>query len=269
MNLTHTHASKPNSKAKNALTEADIDQLSDVLDTLNEFCPCVSLEALDGIAAALAVMTRPVALDELAAVLLEQSSDAQPNSDLSRLSPADHTVLANLIERRVNHTERLLGNSDLSDLSDPRAYQPWVVDYQQLAQEDAAFAAEHAGQDLPQLATEWAVGFISTVEHFEQDWRMADDLLDDELNPMLAPIYALALPRDEWPDDIREQDVGGDTREAWLAQAIWACYELWEYWRHHAPKPKGVPLVKITTPGRNDPCSCGSGRKFKVCCGAN
>ncbi len=23
------------------------------------------------------------------------------------------------------------------------------------------------------------------------------------------------------------------------------------------------------TPGRNDPCSCGSGKKYKKCCGAN
>lgn len=30
-------------------------------------------------------------------------------------------------------------------------------------------------------------------------------------------------------------------------------------------KPKTVVLEK--TPGRNDPCSCGSGKKFKKCCG--
>lgn len=30
-------------------------------------------------------------------------------------------------------------------------------------------------------------------------------------------------------------------------------------------KPKPVVLEK--TPGRNDPCSCGSGKKFKKCCG--
>jgi SWIM/SEC-C metal-binding protein len=29
--------------------------------------------------------------------------------------------------------------------------------------------------------------------------------------------------------------------------------------------PKTVVLEK--TPGRNDPCSCGSGKKFKKCCG--
>ncbi len=251
---------------KNALNEADIDQLSDLLDILNESHACVSLEALDGVAAALAVMTRQIKFPELAPVLMEQREDESEKIDLSCLSNTQQAALAALIERRVNHTERLLSNSALSDLSDPRAYHPWVVDYAQLAQDDPEFAAEQAQQGLPELGAEWAVGFISAVEHFELDWRMSDDLLDDELNPMLAPIYALALPKDEWSDDIREQDVGGDSREAWLAQAIWACYELWEYWRHHAPKPKGVPIIKQAVPGRNEPCLCGSGKKYKQCC---
>lgn len=32
------------------------------------------------------------------------------------------------------------------------------------------------------------------------------------------------------------------------------------------PGKKAVPEVKI---GRNDPCSCGSGKKYKKCCGSN
>ena len=29
-----------------------------------------------------------------------------------------------------------------------------------------------------------------------------------------------------------------------------------------------APQVKLAKPGRNDPCPCGSGKKFKKCCGA-
>ncbi len=29
------------------------------------------------------------------------------------------------------------------------------------------------------------------------------------------------------------------------------------------------PIKADVTPGRNDPCSCGSGKKYKKCCGAN
>lgn len=28
------------------------------------------------------------------------------------------------------------------------------------------------------------------------------------------------------------------------------------------------PVKAITMPGRNDPCPCGSGKKYKKCCGA-
>ena len=31
---------------------------------------------------------------------------------------------------------------------------------------------------------------------------------------------------------------------------------------------KGEPIVKGAQPGRNDPCPCGSGKKYKKCCGA-
>lgn len=31
---------------------------------------------------------------------------------------------------------------------------------------------------------------------------------------------------------------------------------------------KSAPVVKEARPGRNDPCSCGSGKKYKKCCGA-
>lgn len=36
---------------------------------------------------------------------------------------------------------------------------------------------------------------------------------------------------------------------------------------HHAPVAKGKPFVhRADKVGRNDPCPCGSGRKFKQCC---
>jgi len=33
-------------------------------------------------------------------------------------------------------------------------------------------------------------------------------------------------------------------------------------------KPKGKTVVKGAQVGRNDPCPCGSGKKYKKCCGA-
>ncbi|MBP5236063.1 MAG: SEC-C domain-containing protein [Clostridia bacterium] len=33
--------------------------------------------------------------------------------------------------------------------------------------------------------------------------------------------------------------------------------------------PKAVPVKKGVKVGRNDPCPCGSGKKYKKCCGMN
>ena len=51
-----------------------------------------------------------------------------------------------------------------------------------------------------------------------------------------------------------------------LGEAIWAVYELHQRW--HSLGLRQEPLHRADTPGRNDPCSCGSGKKFKKCCGA-
>lgn len=39
--------------------------------------------------------------------------------------------------------------------------------------------------------------------------------------------------------------------------------EIADKWR------RSRTVVKEKTPGRNDPCPCGSGKKYKKCCGAN
>ncbi|MGM0668577.1 MAG: anhydro-N-acetylmuramic acid kinase [Gemmatimonadota bacterium] len=33
--------------------------------------------------------------------------------------------------------------------------------------------------------------------------------------------------------------------------------------------PKQTPVTATDEPGRNDPCPCGSGKKYKKCCGRN
>jgi len=51
-----------------------------------------------------------------------------------------------------------------------------------------------------------------------------------------------------------------------FGDAIWAVYDLRRLWRSQGPRVETVR--KEATPGRNDPCPCGSGKKFKKCHGA-
>lgn len=50
-----------------------------------------------------------------------------------------------------------------------------------------------------------------------------------------------------------------------FGEAIWAVYDLRQIWKSLGPRVEAV--VKGDQPGRNDPCPCGSGKKFKKCHG--
>jgi hypothetical protein len=89
-----------------------------------------------------------------------------------------------------------------------------------------------------------------------------------------------AGPRGKWIERQRERHPPiADVAEATL---WWGCFkrepgrkasQLAEYARHLAESDPdfdgpGTPYIAPTKTGRNDPCPCGSGKKFKKCCGA-
>jgi uncharacterized protein len=50
-----------------------------------------------------------------------------------------------------------------------------------------------------------------------------------------------------------------------FADAVWSVYDLREIWRGIGPRVE--TLRRADVPGRNDPCYCGSGKKYKKCHG--
>ena len=52
-----------------------------------------------------------------------------------------------------------------------------------------------------------------------------------------------------------------------FGEAIWAVYDLRQIWKSMGPRVETIR--KAPEPGRNDPCHCGSGKKYKKCHGAN
>jgi hypothetical protein len=89
-------------------------------------------------------------------------------------------------------------------------------------------------------------------EHFEHDLALA-----------------LLNPAKPWPKERDEYELFGDTIEELSG---WHCFsEEYARERERARKePLFPPLGPITNPlrgvGRNDPCPCGSGKKYKRCC---
>ena len=75
----------------------------------------------------------------------------------------------------------------------------------------------------------------------------------------------LAAPSTNLYDEEGPPSVSQDRIEL-LGEAIWAVYDLRQVWKSLGPRIE--PVVRAQQPGRNDPCWCGSGKKFKKCHGA-
>jgi uncharacterized protein len=109
------------------------------------------------------------------------------------------------------------------------------------------------------------------VESWPEEWAAPRDKDAAKwLDASLQAIVALteddtgALEVSPFSDDA-PPSMSQDRVDA-FANAVWAVYDLFELWRSIGPRVETVrKLLKI---GRNDACLCGSGKKFKKCCGA-
>lgn len=140
-------------------------------------------------------------------------------------------------------------------------------------------------------ASAWAWGFVRCMRLCLEPW---DELVEDEkYNDLLLPILVLAQERDPDPDpDLPpplEEPITPELREV-LVQAMAAAAPLiYDYFRETREEGRGAgddddlfwerdslredfqpqaPYRRDTPKiGRNEPCPCGSGKKYKRCCG--
>jgi uncharacterized protein len=118
---------------------------------------------------------------------------------------------------------------------------------------------EHFG--MATSGEEWAVGFMSGIDMEEGAW---DPLFDDKRgDQVVLPIMVLCRAV---PEEIQEQ-ITDEMRETILDQLPVALQMIAAYWRAPNPSLPCHEPVRSTKVGRNEPCPCGSGKKFKKCCG--
>ena len=117
------------------------------------------------------------------------------------------------------------------------------------------------------IAADWAEGFVDAIRLRPEAWR---PLLEDrEALVMLMPI--LALCGDAEGGSPLELDLEEDADLlAETPELIPACVAgIDGFWKERRGWPKsGSGQAKSAKVGRNDPCPCGSGRKYKRCCSA-
>ena len=119
---------------------------------------------------------------------------------------------------------------------------------------------------------DWAKGFLRGMEFGREAWGVLLD--DDQHSGSLVPIFALANEHSSDPS-LRpyKEPVHADLREKLIAGAAAGLVGVYRYFKERrllgsAPFDN-VTTFRRATPkiGRNDPCLCGSGKKFKQCCG--
>ena len=129
---------------------------------------------------------------------------------------------------------------------------------------DPIFVRDTDGSLLPEI---WAEGFMRGVQLRRQDWSL---LFEGEGWRLLAPIGIFA----ETPDGSSPLILSEKRREEVRANAgtifatcVAGLQGFWQATRRQGGNPSHPRPIAVKI-GRNAPCSCGSGKKYKRCCSA-
>lgn len=203
--------------------------------------PIQNVEALDGFFAALICCPDRIGIDEYMTYLLNISSP----DEFTFFSTDDAEQFGASIYKRWNHVNRQIVDKEL--------YVPFV-----LADEDDKFQAN-----------DWAQGFLLGTELRHEIW--VDLVVKDQGRDYMIPIWALAYEHDEDPEmrPFKEPVSDQQREDLYIAAAasVMGIYKHFLKQRSRYQQPSETFTQSVRKTGRNAPCPCGSGRKFKQCCG--
>ena len=251
----------------------DFDELDAILDEMRtRYDETPQWEFCEGFLAAVICSRRPIPQDEYLQALLgtPMAGEAPDDESGSFASDEQKARFLALWQQRWAEVATAL-DSEVDSLEDDRCYHPEVMDIRGAVadmppDEQAAFK----GEDLPAFAQVWALGFMFAVEYWPEDWAAPRDKDAAKwLDTALQAVVAMSED-DTGPPEVSPlaDDGSASTSIARLnafGEAIWAVYDLRELWKTMGPKVETVRAAVV--PGRNNACSCGSGKKYKKCCG--
>ncbi len=243
------------------LTPDDFDAQDAELDAMREHDADIpSWEFCEGFLGALVCSRRATTPQEYWPALLGEG-----------FRPVEHMEFVWRWRRRWLEVQQAL-DAPVTTLDDQRAYQPEVLDTRGAV---LSLSAEDRGDvdaaTLPAYGQVWALGFMDAVAAWPEDWapprdKEAAQMLDDALGLIAALTEddraepSLSMVAEDGPPSVSEARLHA------LDEAIWAVYDLRQLWKSLGPRVETVR--KGPEPGRNDPCPCGSGKKYKKCHGA-
>jgi hypothetical protein len=108
------------------------------------------------------------------------------------------------------------------------------------------------------VVDEWCYGYTRAIALDVDAWDQADP----EIRELLAPIRLFGTEAG-WEASEKMNDVDTTRQRDAIPDAARQVYRFWLSRRAPAAAPLRRESPKV---GRNEPCPCGSGKKFKHCC---
>ena len=221
-------------------TDKEIDQISNMLEKVGAH---MNLEAIDGFFAALHCSPDLVMPSQyLGDILGDQSDDANAFD-----GEEEAQTFFSLLMQHWNHVG--------SQLREDEMFLPLLLE-----------------EDGTAYGNDWAQGFLQGIEHNRDEWQV---LLDDEDHAgSMIPIFVLAHEHSSDPE-LRpySEPISDERREELIVAMAAGTMRIYRYFENHREfsaherSHAGTYRRETEKVGRNDPCPCGSGKKYKKCCG--
>jgi uncharacterized protein len=247
-------------------TEAEIEAFEQVCTRLAGFDEDLSYEYIDGWLTALAAGPVQPALDDWLPRLLGDTFER------TFADPPDAEQARAVLAGRLKVLCAQLDAEALLDAPDDQRLSPLIGHWRQEDIDRAVADGQISADDALHLqdGTLWAEGFADAVQEHDELWiEPASDDDAHSFGVLIEQVLALMIPGgdERLTEHLAEYWPGqAPSREDLIAEALWAVQDLRIYWLDRGPRPEQRRVE--AAPGRNDPCPCGSGKKFKKCHGA-
>ena len=110
------------------------------------------------------------------------------------------------------------------------------------------------------VVDEWCEGYLRGVALSVDQW----DIDEEEISPLLAPIFAFTSKTNWFGHEFEEHEI--EILKKAIAPSVREIHAFWLARRGDTPASSRTAHGKQIKIGRNDPCPCGSGKKYKKCC---
>ena len=233
---------KPRMNPDLPLSDEELDELSQFLSAEDMPEDGMDIAMLDGFLTGIVIGPNTLLPNQW----LPAIWDATDDNPMSWKSAEQMQHIIGLIMRMYNDRVHDL-HEDITDY-DPLIYQ-----------------SEHDGKAVP-ILDEWCMGFVRAIQLDPDGWQpLIDADAGDEGGGLLTPM--LLYGTEEGWDQLKDNELLAERHQV-FADAIGPCViGIRDFW---LPQRKEASTYRREGDkvGRNELCPCGSGKKYKKCCGS-